>query len=366
MTTTLAERQPASATSHPSADNFAPAVAGARLAFVAPRFAQEPQWKWITTLAPMNRYPFERVYIDHVFKPLPKATALYRAWQHARAARVVSQCNLTFLFSTDIGMALTKRLARRRNAPRRIYVGFTQDGPWTQKHIDNVATALQQCDRVTLFTEAERQIYLSRYGLTPEQAVVAPIHTDETEGYQKYPDTSPRTEPFALALGSPNRRFTPTAQLCRQLGIPLVIITRPWHETDSLDELAALGATIVTDADKLKSLTYLKHARLCIMPFLDPDGAGGFTTLIHAMFLRTPFVATNCLGIPEHVIDGETGFVTPHDDRDALRDAIERLWNQPGLAERFGEASFQRAQQRHSLQAAADRYYSLANEVLRG
>ena len=30
-------------------------------------------------------------------------------------------------------------------------------------------------------------------------------------------------------------------------------------------------------------------------------------------------VSTKCLGVPEHIIDGETGFVSPHSDDKSLK-----------------------------------------------
>ncbi len=48
-----------------------------------------------------------------------------------------------------------------------------------------------------------------------------------------------------------------------------------------------------------------------------------------------------------------TGFVTPHSDDESLKGAIDRLWSEPGLAPRLGDAAEARAQQRHSLKAAA-------------
>ena len=341
-----------------------PPVATALSIIVAPRFRHDPNWPWITCIEPMDQWSFDHIYIDNVYERFPKATGIYRRWQYARAARRIRSFDLAFLFSTDIGIGVTNRLPRPDQAPRLIYVGFTQDGPWPGKRIRKVAKALQHCDIVTMFTEQERQVYLDRYGLAPEQAVVIPIHTDEADGYGHYPDESPHQEPYVVALGSPNRRFTPMARICNELGVPLVIITRPWHTNDSLDELRSIGAKIVTDADKLEALTYLKHARLAVMPFDDPAIAGGYTTIIHAMFLRTPIVSTNCLGVPEHIIDGETGFVTPHDDDESLKGAIDRLWSEPGLAQQLGDAAEARAQHRHSLKAAAERFAQLITKIV--
>jgi glycosyltransferase involved in cell wall biosynthesis len=340
-------------------------TAGPPCAFVAPRHRDDPDWPWLTCIGPMRTLPFRRIFIDNTFRPVPKLSGLYQRWQYAKAAWALMPVHLAFLFSDGVGAALTGPLARRLAPARRIYVGFTQDGPWPRRRIERFATLLGRCDAVTMFTEEERAVYLDRYHLTPDRARVIPIHTDETNGYRQYPDTPPRDRPFALSLGSPNRRFAPVARACRDLGIDLVIITRPGHENDSLHELADLGAEIITDANKQRALTYLKHARLAVAAFDDPNIAGGFTTLVHAMFLRTPFVLTQCLGMGEHVIDGETGFVTRHDDEPGLHEALKQLWNDPDLATRFGEAAHRRAQARHSLTAAADMFYRLALDVLR-
>ena len=66
----------------------------------------------------------------------------------------------------------------------------------------------------------------------------------------------------------------------------------------------------------------------------------------------------------EHIIDGETGFVTPHRDDESLKGAIDRLWSKPGLAQQLGDAAEARAQQRHSLNAAARNFTQLTQKLL--
>jgi glycosyltransferase involved in cell wall biosynthesis len=235
-----------------------------------------------------------------------------------------------------------------------------------------LAKAMRRLDAVTVFSEDERQLYLSRYGLEPARTHLIPIHTDETGDYSQYPDALPSDAPphlrkgeFVLSLGSPNRRFTPIARACQQLNVPLVIITRPWHKNDSLDELAKMGAMLITNADKMKSLTYLRSARAALMAFETDQLPGAFTTLIHGMFMRTPSVVTSCLGMSDYIVHGENGLITPHGDEDALRTAIERIWSEPGLAARMGEAGYQRAQRLYSLEAAATMHEALAQRVMR-
>jgi len=347
----------------PATPPAAGALDGRRLGFVAPRFRHDPDWPWLSRIGPLARCAFTRRSIVNDFEPVPKLTRPYLWWQYAAAGRAMRGCDAAFLFSPEVAMGLTGPLARlHRHAPC-IYVGLHQDAPLEQRYIDRVGAALQRCAAVGILTEAERALYIPRYGLEPDRAHVVPIHTDHAAGYDRYGNESPEPEPYVLAMGSPNRVFRPTVQQCAQRDIPVVVITRPWHKGDDLDELAQLGAKVITDADMTKALTYLKHARLSAFDFVRTEYASGFITLVHSMFLRTPIVSSDCLGIAEHVVDAQTGRVVEHGDATALGEAIEQVWNDVALAEQFADAGYERAQQRHALEAAAQRYYAIACDV---
>jgi glycosyltransferase involved in cell wall biosynthesis len=119
-----------------------------------------------------------------------------------------------------------------------------------------------------------------------------------------------------------------------------------------------------TNADKPRSLNYLKHARFSVMGFDTPELPGAFTTLIHGMFLGTPSVVTSCLGMNDYVVNNANGLVTPHGDEAGLRHAIEQLWNDPSLVERFTIVGRERAEKLYSLEAAAARFDLLVDQVL--
>ena len=72
------------------------------------------------------------------------------------------------------------------------------------------------------------------------------------------------------------------------------------------------------------------------------EGLG--TSLLDAMACARPVVATSVGGIPEVVVDGETGLLVPPRDPEALAAAIARLISDRGLREKMGAAGLERVQ----------------------
>src|SRR5262245_7370189 len=80
-----------------------------------------------------------------------------------------------------------------------------------------------------------------------------------------------------------------------------------------------------------------------------PSRSEGFgRVLIEAACLEKPVVASRVGGIPEVVVDGETGLLVPPDDPAALAEALSRLLGDPGLRAKLGAAARLRATERFS------------------
>jgi glycosyltransferase involved in cell wall biosynthesis len=82
----------------------------------------------------------------------------------------------------------------------------------------------------------------------------------------------------------------------------------------------------------------------------DGDRDGLPNVLMEAQSQRLAVVATEIAGIPELVIDGETGSLVPPDDAPALAGAIERLLRDPALRARYAAAGFARVRSRFSME----------------
>lgn len=66
-------------------------------------------------------------------------------------------------------------------------------------------------------------------------------------------------------------------------------------------------------------------------------------SIIEAMMVGLPVIATDIRGSREEVVSGETGILVPVADRVALQEAIAKLISDRTLAEQMGEAGFLRA-----------------------
>jgi glycosyltransferase involved in cell wall biosynthesis len=69
------------------------------------------------------------------------------------------------------------------------------------------------------------------------------------------------------------------------------------------------------------------------------------TVILEAMASARPVVSTRLAGIPELVVDGQTGMLAPPGDSTALAHALEQLLRDPELRLRFGDAGRARIEQ---------------------
>jgi glycosyltransferase involved in cell wall biosynthesis len=84
------------------------------------------------------------------------------------------------------------------------------------------------------------------------------------------------------------------------------------------------------------------------------DAEGGMdnlpTVIMEAMATGLPVVSTSVGGIPEMVVEHETGFLVEPGDPGALADAIETIINDYSLARAFGQSGYERAQRFFSIE----------------
>lgn len=96
------------------------------------------------------------------------------------------------------------------------------------------------------------------------------------------------------------------------------------------------------------------------------QGNEGFPrTHLESMRFGLPIIGTAIAGVPEQVLDGQTGFVVPPQDDEALAEAIEKLVSDQELRERFGAAGEERVRTMFSMENYLSGFMDVYEELLR-
>jgi glycosyltransferase involved in cell wall biosynthesis len=108
-------------------------------------------------------------------------------------------------------------------------------------------------------------------------------------------------------------------------------------------------------------LSAWSRCTIALMPSLCLDACP--TVAMEAMAMGRPVVASRIGGLPDIVVDGETGFLVPPGDWRALQEAIQRLLDDPVLRERMGTKAKQRVVQ-FQARTVAPRIEQVYQEIL--
>jgi len=106
---------------------------------------------------------------------------------------------------------------------------------------------------------------------------------------------------------------------------------------------------------------YIAHCNLLLMPSLHE---GLPYTLLEAMALGTPIVASRVGGLAEVIQDEGTGLLVPPQDAEALAQAIRRLHDDPALRSQLGDQARRLQQATYSLEAMTERYLAIYRELV--
>jgi glycosyltransferase involved in cell wall biosynthesis len=98
---------------------------------------------------------------------------------------------------------------------------------------------------------------------------------------------------------------------------------------------------------------------------LPSDSEGLPYSILEAMAMGLPVVASDVGGIPEEVVDGTTGILVPKGDHHALARALRQLHTHGDEARRMGIAGHARARERFSRQMMVERYDAILRGVLK-
>lgn len=166
-------------------------------------------------------------------------------------------------------------------------------------------------------------------------------------------------EPLVGTVGllKPQKRHDVLIEAARAAGVALAIAgDGPLRE--ELERRAGARVTLLGHRDDVPEVL----ADLDVFA-LSSDYEGMCLAVAEALAVGTPVVATPVGGVPQTVVDGETGLLVPTRDPAALAAAIKRLLDDPALADRLAAAGGERVRRLYALDtmvgATSELYESL-------
>ncbi|MBI3997044.1 MAG: glycosyltransferase family 4 protein [Candidatus Omnitrophica bacterium] len=93
-----------------------------------------------------------------------------------------------------------------------------------------------------------------------------------------------------------------------------------------------------------------QQAHLVILPLVSKIHWGIPNVLIEALATKTPVICCDLPSMRELVVHGESGWIIPENDPNALATSIVTLWKDAALRQRIADAGYQRVVERFSLE----------------
>jgi len=249
-------------------------------------------------------------------------------------------------------------------------------------------TAIEAADAVIAVSSAVRQDVLKCYpAVNPDRVHV--IHNGiDPQIYEPKPSEETLTR-FGIDKSKPYAFFN--GRITRQKGLPLLLAaalkTDPRHQLvivasspdtpELAKEVNALAERVRKERgnlvwiDHFISLEDLIHLHSSASLFVCPSIYEPFgLVILEAMACETAVVASNVGGIPEIIVEGETGYLVDYDPDDTeafttnLAARIEEVMGDPALAKQMGKAGRRRAVENFGWDKIAGRTVELYGSLL--
>ncbi|HEY7678276.1 MAG TPA: glycosyltransferase family 4 protein [Candidatus Methylomirabilis sp.] len=291
---------------------------------------------------------------------------LWDLWREARG--VLDREAVDLMVCDDPGSAaLVGYLLRRRyGVPTCVHyiTDIVDNRYWIRERAKNrlanryLKWLIRRADSLRVVSETNKRKVVSRFGIPAERVFVIPNRkgverfvAGEAEGLREQ-YLSRGFDRIALYVGRLEAQkdvgnlIRAVPRVRERCPRALFLIVGDGSEAAGLKALcAALGVegnVLFTGfVDQQEMPRYYKACDLFVLPSIYEDRAG---VLVEAAAAGRPMVATDTLGASEVVRVGETGYLAPTRDPDALADHMVRLLEDRELAERMGAAA-----QRHIL-----------------
>ena len=233
-------------------------------------------------------------------------------------------------------------------------------------HFLNLARfGLRSVSRVVVFTPGEVERYQRLLSLAPGSISYCPhgwydpMKWYDPEKVQK-PSKVARSGKFILASGRSYRDYETLARAVEGTEVNLKVSGRKFNLA-GIDLPKNMESTGWLDYRELQD--FIHESLFYVIPLQSIAHAGGDSSLLHAISFGKAVIATRAPSTETYIQHGQTGLLVEPKDVEGMRQAILYLWQNPGEAERMGNAARRRFEENHTIDMLAQRVYGVALEV---
>jgi glycosyltransferase involved in cell wall biosynthesis len=246
--------------------------------------------------------------------------------------------------------------------------GFDPRSPRLQR---NIALGIEKIlapisTKIICVSESDRQLAISLKVTAPE--LVVTIHNGITN--EIVPTASPERQPAKLIMVARFNRSQKDQhtlmQAIAKLENPIELVfvgTGPdWDESKKMAKDLNIDDRVAFLGDRLDVPDLLADAQIFV---LSTHYEGAPISILEAMRCGLPIIATNVNGIPEQVTDRVTGLLVPHQDVNALSNAIANLTSDPIVRHHMGAAGRQKFLQEFTVKQMVEKTELLYRSTLK-
>lgn len=241
-------------------------------------------------------------------------------------------------------------------------------------HILSVGKKMILIDRLGLqshidifFVYATRQqaFIRERWHLPAERVIFTPFmvdsnffHSSKVDESDLLPMLREVKKPIISSVGLEFRDYPTLIEAVRDLDVRVVLAAAsPWSKREDTTKDQPIPENIIVRRFSQYELRQVYHeSDFVVMPLYNVEFQAGVTAILEAMSMEKALVCTRTLGQTDVVIDQETGIYVSPSDPQAMRDAIQRLLENPEVAHEMGKAGRQRIEQEMSLKCYVERF----------
>jgi len=229
---------------------------------------------------------------------------------------------------------------------------------------------------VVTISEYNRQLLQELYGTTAADKTIVVHCGIEPEVFQPQP-TKSSTGPFTIICIASLEEYKGHPYLleaCAQLkaeGIDFrcLLVGEGSQRSHLESQIMQLGldnhVTLLGRQPRSRVQKLLDEADVMALPSVVAKSGkkeGIPVALMEALAMELPAIATRISGVPELIVDGETGLLVPERDAQALATALLRMYNEPELGRRFGPTGRAKVMQEFNLHHSAATLYNMFNQ----